>query len=164
MCSEPIEMNGQLVACRTCDDCLNTRKNTWVARCMAEKEISPNCFMVNLSYKDNPDGSKPISARVFNYRDIQLFLKSLRKVYKDKYAASGEIRFIACGERGSKGSKRLHWHLIIWSNHPITELGTWKEFHSRKPTDIPEMGIRYSWSISDHGHCYFKEPYRMACP
>lgn len=158
MCSEPILMGDQLVSCRNCDDCINTRKNTWVARCMAEKAMSKHTYMVTLTLADNADGSRPVAARVFDYRQVQDFLKVLRTEYQRKFLKTGEIRFIACGERGSKGSKRLHWHLIIFSQQDIARLGSWTAFHDRQVHDVPTLDVRYDWSLWPHGFCHLAKP------
>lgn len=61
------------------------------------------CF-VTLTYDDfnlPPGGS-------LRYRDVQLFLKRLRKAFGGK-----QIRFFCCGEYG-ESTRRAHYHLILY--------------------------------------------------
>ena len=111
MCYQPIQienpkfgMVGQerylLVNCRKCLECRQKRANEWALRCMAEaQKYQQNCFLT-LTYEKSPF--------FLNKRDLQLFLKRLRKaIYPHK------IKYFACGEYGSK-NYRPHFHLIIF--------------------------------------------------
>jgi hypothetical protein len=68
------------------------------------------------------------------YKDVQDFLKRLRKKYK--------CRYIVTGEYGSaKG--RSHWHIILFFQD------NWPEVTSNKRVD---------WKYWKHGFAYFQEP------
>lgn len=65
---------------------------------------------LTLTYDDQhlPEGGKT------NYRDVQLFLKRLRKTMaKPENGGYNNIRFFACAEYGSI-FKRPHYHLIVF--------------------------------------------------
>lgn len=162
MCTKPQRMydkeNDRFVefACRTCDACLATRLNDWVARGVAEAAIAEETLAVRFSYRNFPDGTKPDGAVTFVYADIQKFFKKLREAYNDHYGKRGEIRYIVCGERGSKFD-RVHYHVIIFSDQPISLLGEWKD-HANKPIDKIEFETNIHWSLWDHGHLYFQQP------
>src|SRR5690554_1488542 len=127
MCSNIIKHGDVEFACRTCNECISARKNDWVARAMAEKAVSGETIAIELTYRNSLDGTLPDAAKAFKYRDVQLFLKRLRKAYTDEYRQAGEIRYIVVGERGSK-RKRVHWHMVIFSDRPISTLGKWTDF------------------------------------
>lgn len=160
MCDQPITIEtGEMVECRTCNDCINTRKNDWVARAMAEKATTKGeTLVINLTYRNNKDGSKPANAKLFHYRDVQLFLKLLRKAYSTEYKATGEIRYIVAGELGSKKG-RAHWHMVLFSDRPISTLGEWSD-KDQKPQEAMRIGskIRQHWTLWPHGHVTVDEP------
>lgn len=159
MCSEPITANGVTFACRQCNQCITARKNDWVARAMAEKDTSNEVLVANLTYRNRQDGTKPDAARAFRYVDAQRFLKALREEYYRTYKAPrNEVRYIIAGERGSK-KNRVHWHLILFAQKPISTLGKWQD---KNFNDIPEMKLgkklRQHWSYWPHGHVNMQVP------
>jgi hypothetical protein len=161
MCTDRQEINGFMVACRRCDACLQTRKNDWVARCMAENETAAETFLFTLTYRNNKDGSTPVAAKVFNYRHVQLFMKKLREQYKRDYGHRAELRYVVCGETGSKKG-RVHWHMIIWTERPICTLGEWFNMAWKKLTRF-KFDTRIHWSMWPHGHVYVQQPDEGGC-
>lgn len=106
------------VACNRCHTCLARRKRDWAIRCVHENEdhirtidlaegpqaqIARSCF-VTLTYdEDNlPDGA------TLQKSDWQRFMQRLRNTRRSK-----RIRYLACGEYGSKG--RPHYHGILFN-------------------------------------------------
>lgn len=90
------------VPCNKCVECQIQNSNEYALRCVLEaSNYKYNC-MVTLTYRDNPVS--------LNKRDLQLFLKRLRKKI-------GKVRYFACGEYGSKG-KRPHYHIILFGYSP----------------------------------------------
>lgn len=168
MCSEPIttrDENGKQItfACRSCNECIAARKNDWVARAMAEKATSGETIALELTYRDLPDGSTPDAAKAFKYSDVSAFLKRLREEYFRTYHARNEIRFICAGERGSQKG-RVHWHMIIFAERPVTSLGKWYDFVF-KPLPGPnfsKLGRKAKMLHWDkmwpHGHVVVKRP------
>lgn len=157
MCTRPIKIDENTkVACRSCNECIAARKNDWVARAMAEKAISGETLLLDLTYRDNPDGTTANAAKIFNYSHIKLFLKKLREQYKRDYGKRGEIRFLICGERGSKRG-RVHWHLVLFSDKPISTLGEWTD-GNHQPLDGMRDRKRDHWTFWDHGFVYSKLP------
>lgn len=97
------------VPCGRCAACLSRRRNEWSYRLEYELKHSISAFFVTLTYDDShlhfDDYSRPIVCK----RDIQLFLKRLRK------ACSGfRIRYYLCAEYGPS-SLRPHYHGIIFN-------------------------------------------------
>lgn len=155
MCSEPItslnKETGEEItfACRTCDDCLAARKGDWVARAMAETATSAHTFVITLTYR-NGHNEKPLGARAFRYRDVQLYLKALRASALRKYGDGVEIRYIVAGERGSQ-KNRVHWHMILWASHDLRKLGKWFDFWMA-PIVGPRPTRMDHWTLWPHGH------------
>lgn len=86
------------VPCGQCVECRLKRSREWAARCMHEASLhAENCF-ITLTYRDNPVS--------LNYRDFQLFMKRLRKVFP-------KVRFYMCGEYGEEFS-RPHFHACLF--------------------------------------------------
>lgn len=165
MCSSPITQNGLTFACKQCNDCLNRRKNEWVARAMAEKSTSIETLSITLTYNEDTQESRDAS-KVFRFSDVSALLKRLRRAaeYKHKISDSA-LRFICAGEMGGdKG--RCHWHLILFANCDLLELGQWSRFgfSSVKPLSRDEKitkgkhKIRLNWSLWPAGIVTIQEP------
>lgn len=78
-------------------------------RCMHEASLYDDNQFVTLTYRDNPTTLVP--------RDLQLFLKRLRKVQP--------FRFYGCGEYGDRNS-RPHYHLLLF-NFPCHDRYAWRK-------------------------------------
>lgn len=92
------------VACGNCVECLSKRAREWSFRIVDESNLyKDNCF-ITLTYDK---AHYPQDGNV-NKRDIQLFLKRLRKKI-----APQKIRYFYCGEYGEKRG-RPHYHMIIF--------------------------------------------------
>lgn len=161
MCSEPPTIDGNTFACRRCNECIKARKNDWVARCMAEKSTSGEAVAIELTYRNNADGSMPEAAQAFRYKDVEAFFNRLRQAYFREYKVRGEIRFICAGERGSQKG-RVHWHLIVFGDRKFSNLGQWHDFVF-KQIDGPifsqprKKAVMLQWGLWPHGHVVIKE-------
>ena len=122
--------DGTEVGCRECWQCRKRRVNDYVGRCIAESKFAKKTYAVTLTY----GGDEGVNAVTLIYKDVQDFLKRLRKNYK--------VRYIVTGEYGSaKG--RSHWHIILFFQD------NWPEVTSNKRVD---------WKYWKHGFAYFQEP------
>lgn len=168
MCSDPIEITKpdgtrQLVACDECNDCIVAYKNDWIARGVAEATQATEVLSVTLTYRNNPDGTLPDGALAFDYSDIRSFKNRLRQAYKRRYGERGELRFIVCGEKGSK-TDRVHWHMLVYCDRPVSTIGKWlNRFKKVIPgLDFFEVEANpqniFHWSLWPHGHCNFRVP------
>jgi hypothetical protein len=108
LCYQPVKVydkqtGGSIqVACRKCDECMQTRANEWALRGHFElAEYKENCF-ITLTYKNNPVRLKK--------DDLQKFIKRLRKSIQPK-----KIKYFSVGEYGDKGL-RPHYHIIIFGH------------------------------------------------
>lgn len=170
MCTRPIEMEGKTFACRTCDECVATRRHGWVARAMMEKAYHSHSMCVALTYDDSTQENRDAAA-MFSYHHIQAFLGRVRAAARVK-DPDAIIRFLAAGEQGDRYN-RCHWHLIIYSSVDLCTLGTFQgrpklpngkrgkvqSLTLRK--DMLSVGkekVRLNWSMWRHGFCTFQEP------
>lgn len=105
--------------CGHCVGCRLRYSRIWADRCLAEASYHDSNIFLTLTYNDShlprplikerEDGSLSFSKiHPLVKRDVQLFIKRLRKHYFDQ-----DIRYFLCGEYGSK-SMRPHYHLILF--------------------------------------------------
>lgn len=92
------------VPCGKCLECRIQHARDWADRCVIEAKQYKYNYFVTLTYDDAhlPERNS------LNPKDLQLFLKRLRKRFKGV-----KIRFLASGEYGS--SFRPHYHLILFN-------------------------------------------------
>ena len=95
------------IPCGKCIGCRLAHSRQWAVRCVHEASLHErNCFLT-LTFDD---AHLPVSGSV-SVRDVQLFLKRLRKALSYQNI---KIRFFACGEYGDK-NLRPHYHLILFN-------------------------------------------------
>lgn len=160
MCTRPVTVSDPVegittFACRVCKECIDTRRNDWVARCVAEMAVSGYTLPIDMTYRNNEDGTLPDSAKAFKYSDVSDFLKRLREAYFRKYKVRDEIRFIVAGENGSDND-RVHWHMVLFADKDLSALGKWSDFWF-KPIKGPRTRRMDQWSLWGHGHVVTKE-------
>lgn len=98
------------VPCGKCPDCLKRRASAWSFRLMQEEKQSLNAHFITLTYDTK---HVPITRNGFmslSKRDLQLFLKRLRKVSPRGI----KIKYYAAGEYGGN-TKRPHYHIILFN-------------------------------------------------
>ncbi len=98
----------QTVPCGKCASCRCDYSREWSNRMILELADHDKAIFLTLTYNNE---NLPISDMGFptlSKRDIQLFLKRLRKKFPDH-----KIRFYLAGEYGSK-THRPHYHAIIY--------------------------------------------------
>ena len=127
MCVSPkqILQDGQTfsVDCGTCWQCRKDRINDYVGRCVAESRTAKATYALTLTYGDHMG----VNASVLVYRDVQLFLKLVRKKY-------GKLRYIVTGEY-STGKARAHYHIILFFYAKIPD---WGKIAERSKKDLIE--------------------------
>lgn len=101
------------IPCQKCLACRISKSNDWATRCFLEaKKWKNNCF-ITLSYND----THIPYFKSLNHRDLQLFMKKLRKHHKGIEAdekGKYPIKYFACGEYGDK-TLRPHYHIAIYN-------------------------------------------------
>lgn len=101
-----------LVRCRKCSSCILSSVREKTFRVMKEFEYAGSIgCMLTLTYKDEflPRKS-PEGPPVVRYRDVQLFLKRLRKYLFGSHG--GYLKYFACCEYAPK-TKRPHIHIFL---------------------------------------------------
>lgn len=110
-------VNGIDIPCGQCIGCLIARSRDWATRLMCELESHKSAYFVTFTYNDehirfgtavNSETGEIIEHPTLVKRDLQLFLKRLRKKFSEQ-----KIRYFACGEYGSLYG-RPHYHAIIY--------------------------------------------------
>lgn len=96
------------VPCGNCMGCKLEHARQWSVRMMHEKKFHAETSFVTLTYDDQ---HVPENFSV-NVRDLQLFMKRLRKAL-----APRRVRFYACGEYGDL-NLRPHYHAILFGYDP----------------------------------------------
>lgn len=112
--------------CGQCPECQKKYYTAWATRGSRELSRWNSSVFVTLTYNDEP-GNFPKNGSL-SKRDVQLFLKRLKKKYNSR--KSHPIRQIYCGEYGANGTKRPHYHLILFNC----------DFRDKKPHRVSEQG------------------------
>ena len=104
------------IPCGKCIGCRLAYSRMWADRCLAEATLHESSYFVTLTYNDDnlPDSINPETGEIGQYktlvkRDMQLFMKRLRKNYK----YDNKIRFFLAGEYGSQ-TARPHYHALLF--------------------------------------------------
>lgn len=99
VCSEVLAL-----PCSECEYCMMQRSKDWALRMVHELQSHSRACFITLTYDDT---NLPSNGSLVK-RDFQLFMKRLRKEFKDV-----TIRFYHCGEYGSR-FLRPHYHAILY--------------------------------------------------
>lgn len=130
LCAFPIYgSHGAHFGCGQCMNCRINKRRQWSARLMLESLYHPRSWFVTLTYAPDQVRLSPSGLPTLVPRDLQLFLKRVRK--------DTEVRFFAVGEYGTR-TERPHYHAILYG---LSE--EWLEFNAsgyltfRRPTWWP---------------------------
>jgi hypothetical protein len=128
--------SGIDLPCGKCYECKARRVSGWSFRLMKEAEVSTSAFFVTLTYA--PEYTKTTKNGFMNLdkRDLQLFMKRLRKRNENK------LKYYAVGEYGGK-TDRPHYHIILLNADVETIQYAWElgEIHIG---DVNESSIGYT--------------------
>lgn len=103
-----------------CGKCLACRKSIraeWTTRLIFEMLKSHAGAFVTLTYSEDYVPVTESGFRTLSKRDLQLFMKRLRINLERKKKCKYPIRFFACGEYGTQGTQRPHYHILIFGAH-----------------------------------------------
>lgn len=94
---------------------------------MMEKATSPYTLIVALTYNDDEQSHRDAAA-MFAYVDVQDFMRRLRAaLWYENPGQKTWVRFIVAGEQGDRNN-RCHWHLVLYSSHPLPVCGQFQGF------------------------------------
>lgn len=149
MCIKPLKLNtGEEVACRECWQCVETRVDDWVGRCIAESKTAVACNTIDLTY----GGGDHERAAWLTYSDVQKYFKILRRRgYPCRYFAVGEYG-------GQKG--RSHWHLIVFWLDKVPPHELRKRFDEYHWAEFTRNGLR----VRSRGFSYWDVPGKGLIP
>lgn len=111
----------QVVPCGKCMECLGRRRNAWSFRLYHQMMHSDSAYFMTLTYGyDEKRGygvDPPLSfngLETLRKKDVQDFMKRLRKYCKTHYGQDNPLKYYLCGEYGSK-HLRPHYHAILFN-------------------------------------------------
>jgi hypothetical protein len=116
-CITPFQVRDKItnqwmaLPCGKCPNCMKRRTSGWSFRLMKEGERSETALFVTLTYNGYYLPFTKNGFRTLDKRDLQLFMKRLRKL------SGRKIKYYACGEYGSV-KDRPHYHLILFNADP----------------------------------------------
>lgn len=138
-----------LAPCGKCYNCRLNRARDWTIRTIHEysrPEFSRTfMYFLTLTYSNEHIGNNSL-----DYRDVQLFLKRLRKEFKDD-----TLKFLCVGEYGHQ-SGRKHWHLIIFGFKKLVKYRTfwnlWRYGHidASPVRSYSSIGYMLKYSFKDY--------------
>lgn len=111
-CTSPVyTKSGQVYPCGKCPNCRARDRQTWVFRLRMEYQSCNFGLFVTLTYDDEHLPSDGVSKR-----DVQLFLKRLRKAFcKAEIKYSEACRYFIVSEYGDH-THRPHYHALLFFN------------------------------------------------
>lgn len=126
-----------VIPCGKCLACKINHANNWATRCYLESKKWKHNYFVTLTIdEENNTGT-------LSKRDIQLFLKKLRKHSK--------FRYFLCGEYGSR-TLRPHYHIGFYNLQMFDDIKYWKK--SKTGFDIfVSNKLNKTWG---KGYCYIQ--------
>ena len=104
------------IPCGKCIGCRLDYSRDWANRMMLEASYHEQNYFITLTYDDLhvpksyypcPETGEALPSLTLSKRDVQLFLKRLRKL------TGQQFRYYLCGEYGST-THRPHYHLIVF--------------------------------------------------
>lgn len=123
-CINPyMPFNGHQLKAYPCGHCIFCRQKKgreWTQRLTLEyQDFKENSCFITLTYKETDpinDTENFDHSRNFHKEDYQNFIRKV-KIYKERKGeklTNKNFKYFCAGERGEKGTKRIHWHLIIF--------------------------------------------------
>jgi hypothetical protein len=109
---------GEVFPCGKCYDCKARKVNGWAFRLSKEAEVSTSAFFLTLTYEPETVPYTPNGLPTLFKRDIQLFMKRLRKINDAK------LKYYLCGEYGAK-TQRPHYHILLFNVDIETVATAW---------------------------------------
>ena len=118
ICAKPIHLlTGDAVPCGQCMNCRINKQRKWLGRLLLESTDHEWASFVTLTYSeehvpwtvDRETGHRHHSLQK---SDVQKWLKRLRFTISQNSGRT--LRFYGCGEYGTGGTSRPHYHLIMF--------------------------------------------------
>lgn len=153
--------DGIKIPCGKCAGCRAQKSREWADRMILELDHSKKAVFLTLTYNDDHvPAIMQITTGQFELtlqkRDLQLFMKRLRKRFKDK-----ELRFYAVGEYG-KNTQRPHYHLILFG----LGLDDFKDLKIKGSNELGQIYYKSDWLAEEVwklGFCLLSEVSWKTC-
>lgn len=142
------------IPCGKCIGCRLSYARQWADRCMLELQYHDSAYFVTLTYNDehvprsaygDPETGEAQPVLTLNRRDVQLFLKRLRRACPDD-----SIRYFGCAEYGPN-TFRPHYHLIIFGLH-LNDLQLKRQDVDGKVNAWTSATLQAAWSERPFGN------------
>lgn len=150
-CIEPYRKEGSEISfpCGKCFDCRKRRAASWGFRLSQQCQISDTAYFITLTYNtENLHFALKARRPTLNKRDVQLFIKRLRKQHPGQ-----KLKYYLAAEYGGTKKMRPHYHLIIFNMQLTTLLG---EQTARRTLKVPTLYLdgkfEYNIKLWDKGH------------
>lgn len=159
-----------IVPCGKCIECKNLYIESWSIRWKEEilNAVENSSYMLTLTYsdenlpkyiidKETGESKGYVENGVLQYSDVAGFVKRLRsrqaRYCKKIGIDNPKISYHYCGEYGTKGTRRPHYHILLvnvilpidgitnFKNNTFKDI--WKNGHVHIGTDVNEKSIRY---------------------
>lgn len=102
--------------CGKCPECRAMMQKEWQARAVAEwmrvRRLGGCCYMYTLTYR-NEDIPILNGEYTFSRRDVQLFLKRLRKSLYNLFGTYKLLKYVVTSEYGGN-TRRPHYHCLLY--------------------------------------------------
>lgn len=127
--------NSFLIPCGYCFSCKLRKAKEWSAKCVLEAQEHKYNYFLTLTYEDSnlkfaDNNLVDLTGEIRTEptlvkKDLQDFIKRLRKKHYTQYKKWNTLKYLACGEYGEI-TKRPHYHMILFSDYPIPDLVQYK--------------------------------------
>ena len=101
--------HNAIFPCNKCVLCRARRGRQWSHRLALESTDWSSVCHLTLTYAARLNDNHDME---FHYEDVQLFMKRFRKFLDS--IGYGKIKFFCAGERGSNGTQRVHYHVLLF--------------------------------------------------
>lgn len=105
------------VPCGKCCVCLKRRSNGWAFRLNQQDKLAQSAYFITLTYSAKHVPITKNGRLTLVKKDVQDFLKRLRinQQRNSKAGYTQPIKYYACGEYGPNGTRRPHYHIILFN-------------------------------------------------
>lgn len=123
-----------ILPCGKCDHCLEKKAKEWGHRMVLESKVHDKMAYLTLTFNDE---SLRKSGPSLNKREMQLFLKRLRKAFNGR-----KIRYFIVGEYGPR-NLRKHYHAVLFNVDGHDYYGNYERLKAK----LPIIPGRTDWHV-----------------
>lgn len=157
--AEKTDGERQTIPCGKCAACLSNRRKEWAYRLLEEQKNHVKSVFLTLTYNDKNLIYGSSDLPVISVRDVQLYIKSIRKAFATTHR---KIRHYSVGEYGSK-TNRPHYHCIIF-NASINDYDILNEKWGKGNIFVGDVTIRSIMYVAKYHVNKTKHPPSTAPP